>query len=231
MNSIATPASHTAHPADIEKTRFFMVEQQIRPWDVLDQRILELLLRMRREDFVPAAHQALAFVDMEIPLNDTVSMWPPRLEARAVQSLDLKHTDRVLEVGTGSGFVTALLANIAAWVTSVEIDPELAAAAAEKIAAHGLANVTLRTGDAARDWPDDGLFDAILLTGSAPVLPQALLTRLAPGGRLFAIVGEAPVMQALRVTAVADGGFRSEVLFDTCVAPLVNAEQPSRFVF
>jgi protein-L-isoaspartate(D-aspartate) O-methyltransferase len=228
MNS-ATSTHHTP-PTDWEKARYFMVEQQIRPWDVLDQRILELLSRMRREDFVPAAHQSLAFVDMEIPLNDTVSMWPPRLEARAVQSLDLLHTDRVLEVGTGSGFVTTLLANLVAEVVSVEIDPDLAAAAAAKLAAHGLSNVTLRSGDAARDWTHDGTFDAILLTGSVPVLPQSLLARLQPGGRLFAIVGSAPVMQAMRVTAM-EGGYRSEVLFDTCVAELTNAEQAPQFVF
>lgn len=225
MNSISTS------PAPLEKARYFMVEQQIRPWDVLDQRILEILLRMRREDFVPAAHQSLAFVDMEIPLSDTVSMWPPRLEARAVQSLDLQHTDRVLEVGTGSGFVTALLANLAAEVVSVETDPDLAATAATRLAAHGLTNVALRTGDAARDWVSDGHFDAILLTGSVPVLPQALLSRLKTGGRLFAIVGCAPIMQALRITAVEGGSFRSEVLFDTCVAELAHAEQRPTFIF
>jgi len=214
-----------------ETLRFNMVEQQIRPWDVLDQRILNLLMRMRREDFVPEAYRGLAFVDMEIPLGDEAVMWPPRLEARAVQSLDIQPFERVLEVGTGSGFVTALLANLAAEVVSVEIDPERAASAAALLAAHGLNNVQVRVGDAAQDWAQDGSFDAILLTGSVPVLPEALLGRLNPGGRLFAIVGEAPIMVAQLVSSVGVDAYHTENLFDTVADPLRNAASPSRFVF
>ena len=214
-----------------ETLRFNMVEQQIRPWDVLDQRILDLLMHMRREDFVPEAYRGLAFVDMEIPLGDDAEMWPPRLEGRAVQSLDIQPNERVLEVGTGTGFVTALLAHLAAEVVSVEIDPERAASAAALLAAHGLVNVQVRVGDAAQDWAQDGTFDAILLTGSVPVLPEALLGRLNPGGRLFAIVGEAPIMVAQRVTAVGAETYHAENLFDTIAAPLRNAIGPSRFVF
>lgn len=220
-----------------ETLRFNMVEQQIRPWDVLDQRILDLLMRMRREDFVPEAYRGLAFVDMEIPLGalgdlgDGAVMWPPRLEGRAVQSLDIQPNERVLEVGTGTGFVTALLAHLAAEVVSVEIDPERAASAAALLAAHGLAHVQVRVGDAAQDWAQDGTFDAILLTGSVPILPEALLGRLNPGGRLFAIVGEAPIMVAQRVTAIGADTYHAENLFDTIAAPLRNAVGPSRFVF
>ncbi len=215
----------------IDTMRFNMVEQQIRPWDVLDQRILNLLMRMRREDFVPEAYQGLAFVDMEIPLGEDAVMWPPRLEGRAVQSLDIQPNERVLEVGTGSGFVTALLANLAAEVVSVEIDPERAASAAALLAAHGLTNVQVKVGDAARDWAQDGSFDAILLTGSVPILPEALLGRLNPGGRLFAIVGEAPIMVAQRVSAVGAEAYHVENLFDTIAPPLRNATTPDAFVF
>ena len=223
-------AGNTTNTA-LETLRFNMVEQQIRPWDVLDQRILNLLMRMRREDFVPEAYRGLAFVDMEIPLGDDAVMWPPRLEGRAVQSLDIQPNERVLEVGTGTGFVTALLANLAAEVVSVEIDPERAASAAALLAAHGLTHVQVRTGDAARDWAQDGRFDAILLTDSVPVLPEALLSRLNPGGRLFAIVGEAPIMVAQLVTAVGSDAYHVENLFDTIAAPLRNAETPDPFVF
>lgn len=215
----------------IETLRFNMVEQQIRPWDVLDQRILNLLMRMRREDFVPEAYRGLAFVDMEIPLGDDAVMWPPRLEGRAVQSLDIQPFERVLEVGTGSGFVTALLANLAAEVVSVEIDPARAEAAAALLAAHGLTHVQVRVGDAVRDWTQDGSFDAILLTGSVPILPEALLGRLNPGGRLFAIVGEAPIMVAQRVLAVGTDTYHVENLFDTIATPLRNAETLEAFVF
>lgn len=215
----------------IEKLRFNMVEQQIRPWEVLDQRILDLLMRVRREDFVPEAYRGQAFVDMEIPLDDDAVMWPPRLEARALQSLDIQPFERVLEVGTGSGFVTALLANLAAEVVSVEINPKLAESAAALLAAHGLGNVQVRVGDAARDWAQDGNFDAILLTDSVPVLPEALLGRLNPGGRLFAIVGEAPIMVAQRVSVVDPDTYHVENLFETIATPLRNAVRPDAFVF
>jgi protein-L-isoaspartate(D-aspartate) O-methyltransferase len=216
---------------NIEQARYNMVEQQIRPWDVLNQDVLNLLFKLRREDFVPEAHRALAFVDMEIPLGHGQAMWTPKLEARVVQELAIRPTDRVLEIGTGSGYLTALLAVNATEVVSVEIDPALSAAAEHKLHAHGIQNVTLHVADAARDWPDTHDFDVIVLTGSTPLLSGAFRNRLRPGGRLFAITGVAPVMQAQLITCTAPGAFRSVTLFETCVTELVNAPQPTAFVF
>jgi len=216
---------------DMEQARYNMVEQQIRTWDVLDQDVLDLLLKVRREDFVPEAHQALAFVDMEIPLGHGQSMWTPKLEARVIQELALRPTDRVLEIGTGSGYLAALLASQALEVVSVDIGPEFTAAAARTLRAHGFENVTLHSGDGARDWPDEAGFDVIVLTGSTPLLSEAFRRRLHVGGRLFAITGEAPAMQAQLMTCAAPGAARSVTLFETCVAPLLNAPHPSAFVF
>ncbi len=216
---------------DIELARHNMIEQQIRPWEVLDQRVLDLLGKIKREDFVPPVYRSLAFVDMEIPLGHGEAMWMPRVEARVLQALAVRRNERVLEVGTGSGYFTALLAALAMQVVSVEIHPDLRVDAEAKLKAHGFANVLLRQGDAARDWSEDGKFDAIVLTGSTPVLPETYLNRLNPGGRLFAIVGESPVMQARLITCVAHDACNTEVLFETDVKALVNALQPERFVF
>lgn len=216
---------------DFEQARYNMVEQQIRPWDVLDQGVLDLLFKVRREDFVPDAHRNLAFVDMEIPLGHGEFMWTPKLEARVLQELDIRRNDRVLEVGTGSGYLTALLAAEAAEVVSVDIQPDFTAAAGQKLRAHGIGNVELHTGDAATDWDDEDGFDVIVLTGSTPLLSDALVRRLRTGGRLFAVVGEAPVMQAQLVTCNAPGAYRSVTLFETCVKALVNAPHPAAFVF
>ncbi len=216
---------------DMEQARYNMVEQQIRPWDVLDQDVLDLLFKVRREDFVPQAHQALAFVDMEIPLGHGQSMWTPKLEARVMQELAIRPTDRALEIGTGSGYFAALLASQAAGVVSVDVIPEFTANATRKLRAHGFDNVTLHTADAARDWADEAGFDVIVLTGSTPLLSNAWLRRLKLGGRLFAITGLAPVMHAQLVTRTAPDATRSVTLFETCVAPLVNAPQPVAFVF
>ncbi len=216
---------------DIEQARYNMVEQQIRPWDVLDQDVLDLLFKVRREDFVPEPHRNLAFVDMEIPLGHGQAMWTPKLEARVIQELAIRPADRVLEIGTGSGYFTALLASEAAAVVSVEIIPEFTAAAAKKLHAHGFSNIALHSADAARDWADEAGFDVIVLTGSTPLLSDAFLRRLKTGGRLFAITGEAPVMQAQLITCTAPGATRSVTLFETCVTPLVNAPHPAAFVF
>ena len=216
---------------DIEQARFNMVEQQVRPWDVLDPKVLDLLFKVKREDFVPPVYQSLAFVDMEIPLGHGEHMWPPRLEARALQALQIQPHERVLEVGTGSGYLTALLAAQAGFVVSVEMHADLKDEAERKLQAHGLTNVQVRQGDAAQDWSGDGQFDVIILTGSTPVLPETWLKRLNPGGRLFAIVGEAPVMAAQLVTCVSTGAYRTESLFETVVKPLVNALEPARFTF
>jgi protein-L-isoaspartate(D-aspartate) O-methyltransferase len=216
---------------DYEHLRHLMIEQQIRPWEVLDPVVLDLLTKVKREDYVPEIYRSLSFVDMPVPIGHGESMWEPKLEARVVQSLAIKPTDRVLEVGTGSGHLTAMLANLAAEVVSIEIVPELMEAADKKLKAHGLENVTVKLGDAARDWNDDGRFDAIVLTGSSPVLPDSYLERLNPGGRLFVLVGEGAMMKATLVTCVAPGACQSSDLFETRVKALVNALEPERFEF
>lgn len=216
---------------DFERARFNMVEQQIRPWEVLDQRVLDLLFRVRREEFVPAQYRALAFADMEIPLGHGEKMLAPKMEARILQELALTPSDKVLEVGTGSGYMTALLASLGRHVYSVDIVPEFIRSAGAKLSEHGLANVTLETGDAARGWDRHAPYDAIVLTGSVPLLADGFLKSLQPGSRLFAVVGEPPVMQARLVTCSAAGAYNSTGLFETCIAPLRNAPQPERFVF
>ncbi len=216
---------------NFEQARTNMVEQQIRTWEVLDQAVLDLLYAVPREDFVPSAYRTLAFADMEIPIGEGEKMMAPRIEARILQELAPHKTERVLEVGTGSGYLTALLAHRAAHVHSVEIRPALAAFGRDNLARHGADSVTLEIGDAARGWPTRAPYDVIVLTGSTPVLPRVLLDQLAPGGRLFAVVGELPVMVARLVTCSAPGAFSSVELFDTVLAPLANAEQPPRFKF
>jgi protein-L-isoaspartate(D-aspartate) O-methyltransferase len=219
---------------NLEQARTNMVEQQIRPWEVLDQDVLDLLYTVPREEFVPPSCRNLAFCDLELPIGEGENMWAPKIEARVLQALAVKRSDRVLEVGTGSGYLTALLAHRAAQVYSVEIRPALAAFGKANIARHGVDNVTLETGDGARGYAKWGPYDVIVLTGSVPVLPRALLESLAPGGRAFAVVGEAPVMSAKIVTCTTPGSlatYRTAELFETVLAPLVNCEQPSRFTF
>jgi protein-L-isoaspartate(D-aspartate) O-methyltransferase len=220
---------------NLEQARSNMVEQQIRTWEVLDQDVLDLLYVVPREEFVPPQYRALAFSDLEIPLEEGVKggerMWQPKLEARVLQELGIHKTDRVLEVGTGSGYLTALMAHRAAHVHSIEIKPALAAFGQRNLERHGADNVTLEIGDAARGWPSRAPYDVIVLTGSTPVLPQAFLEQLAAGGRLFAVVGEAPAMTARLVMCGAPGAWRNVGLFETVIAPLVNCEQRSRFRF
>jgi len=216
---------------NVEQARSNMIEQQIRPWEVLDQDVLDLLYVVPREAFVPAAMRNLAFIDMELPIGEGERMWAPKIEARALQALALHKSDRVLEVGTGSGYLTALLAHRAAQVCSVEIKPALAAFGRANIERHGVQNVTLETGDAARGWVAGAPYDVIVLTGSVPVVPKALLGQIAPGGRLFAVVGEGPIMTAQLITCLAPESYRGTGLFETVLDPLVNCEQPSRFRF
>ena len=223
---------------NLEQARSNMVEQQIRTWEVLDQDVLDLLYVVPREDFVPAAYRNLAFSDMEAPLEGTAGgerMWAPKMEARVLQELAPRRTERALEVGTGSGYLTALLAHRAAHVTSLEIKPALAAFGRANLERHGAENVTLLVADGARgtspEFRSQAPWDLIVLTGSVSVLPGALLEGLAPGGRLFAVVGEAPVMSARLVTCIASGAHRSVDLFETVIAPLANCKQPPRFRF
>ncbi|MDV6342926.1 protein-L-isoaspartate O-methyltransferase [Nitrosomonas sp. Is35] len=216
---------------DLEQTRFNMVAQQIRTWYVLDDNVLDLLYKVKREEFVPADNRAAAFVDMEIPLGYGQVMLTPKMEARILQELHIKKTDKILEVGSGSGYMTALLADQGAHVYSVEIIPELKAMAENNLKAHNITNVTIEQGDAARGWVKHEPYDVIVLTASTPVLPAAFQNSLNPGGRMFAIVGEDPVMEALLITCVAPGEFTTEQLFETSTVALVNAQQPARFSF
>jgi protein-L-isoaspartate(D-aspartate) O-methyltransferase len=215
---------------DLEQARFNMVEQQIRTWEVLDQDVLDLLFNVRREEFVPPAYRSLAFADLELPLPGGERMWAPKVEARVLQSLKLGQGESALEIGTGSGYFTALLASVAADVTTVEIDPALAATAAAQLARHGHANVRCEVGDGAQGW-GRGLYDVIVLTGSTPLLPERFFQQLKPGGRVFAMVGDAPVMTARLVAWTAPGSRVTTDLFETVVAPLKNAAAPARFKF
>lgn len=214
---------------NVELARRNMIVQQIRPWDVLDERILEMLVQIPREAFVAPAYRSLAFVDMELPLDHGHAMMAPRVEARMLQSLAPKPTDTALEIGTGSGYVSALLAGLVKHVYSVDIHPEFSEAAGTRLAAHGLDNVTLDSGDAARGWSRRGSFDVIAVTGSLPVLPEELKRQLNVGGRLFAVIGDSPAMEARLITRVGEEEWRSEGLFETDLAPLDNAPRVERF--
>ena len=230
MTSLAKAPAAMPGP-DLERARFNMVEQQIRPWEVLDPAVLDLLLRVHREDFVPAEHRALAFADMEIPIGHGAVMLSPKLEARMLQDVFVQPGDSILEIGTGTGHMTALLASLGRHVYSVDIVPDFTRSAAKLLAARGITNVTLETGDAARGWDKHGPYDVIVLTGSVPVLSDAFAAALNPGGRLIAVVGEAPVMHMRLMTCAHAGAYNAVTLFETCIPPLKNAPQPQRFVF
>lgn len=213
-----------------ERSRYNMIEQQIRPWDVPDTKLLSLLSAVKREQFVPEGRQQLAFMDLEIPLGYGAYMWQPKLEARVLQELKIGHNERVLEVGTGSGYFAALVSRLAVHITSVEIVPELSKQAARKLSEHGYDNVQLEVGDAATGW-GAAKYDVIVLTGSVAIDPKAYSLQLNPGGRLFAIVGDAPAMHAKVFKRLAQDVFECVTLFETNIAPLLNAPQPQRFVF
>jgi protein-L-isoaspartate(D-aspartate) O-methyltransferase len=236
LNMPMAPVNTTIAPEyvraafDFERARFNMVEQQIRTWDVLDQDVLDLLFRVHREDYVPDAYRELAFADLEIPLGDGECMWTPKMEARVAQIVGVRRDESVLEIGTGSGYLCALLASMAGDVTSVEIHPRLAAEARAKLKRAGIANARIEVGDGAQGY-GDAEYDAVVLTGSTPVLPDSWLRQLRPGGRLFAVVGDAPAMTARILRWTAPGAIASEDLFETVIAPLRNAAQPPRFVF
>jgi len=208
-----------------------MLNQQIRPWEVVDERVLDAIAYSRREDYVPEKYRTLAFVDMNIPLGRGQVMMPPKLEARLLQELRVRPIDKVLEIGTGSGYVTSLLALLGKFVHSVEIFPELSASAQEKLAAHGINNVGLERGDAARGWETHAPYDVIFVTGSLPLLPATLKDQLTAGGRLLAIVGHSPVMDARLIERVDALDFRERSLLETDIPPLINAPEPPRFTF
>ena len=207
-----------------------MIEQQIRPWEVLDQTVLDLMGRMPRERFVPDSFRRLAYADISVPIHEDEQMMPPRLEARLVQSLQLESHDAVLEIGTGSGFLTALLAGLVRHVTTVEIIPSLSEGATARLAEMGVENVTFEVGDGVRGWLSAAPYDAIAVTGSIPILDDEIQNQLKVGGRLFVIVGEAPSMEALLITRTALAQWSRESMFETVVPALHGAKQPERFV-
>ena len=216
MNAITLP--------DVEQARFNMVEQQIRPWNVLDPKVLDALFVVRRELYVPPALRALAFSDLEIPLQingvDTrETMLTPKFEARFAQDLQLQPTDCVLEIGTGSGYQAALLAHLSRQVTTVEIDSRLASYAQQNLQRNGVTNAKVETGDGSKGWGSTE-YDAILLTGSVPVVPDALKYQLRVGGRMIVVAGEAPVMTARRITRTTAASFETDNLFETVIKPL-----------
>ena len=218
---------------DLNQARFNMIEQQIRPWEVLDPQVLELLSVVHREDFVPLAHKALAFVDMEIPLGAAPNqvMLEPRVQARLLQDLVVKKTDKVLEIGTGSGFMAALLAHQAAQVLSLEIDATIAAQAQANLQKAGVTNVTVRHADGSQGAAADGPFDVILLSGSVAEVPAALLQQLAVGGRLAAIVGDEPMMRATFISRTSENSWTTTEPWD-CNAPRLSGfAEHSRFQF
>lgn len=216
---------------NVDQARFNMIEQQIRTWDVLDEQVLALLNQVPREQFVPETERSLAFADVSIPLANGQVMMQPKMEARMLQALSVKPTDTALEIGTGSGYVTALLAKLAKHVYSVDIFADFTAAAQTKLERAGIRNVALETGNAAEGWPQHGPYDVIAVTGSCPQLPESYQHLLKPNGRLFVVVGEDPAMEALLFTRAGEGAWSRESLFETSLPPLLHLQPLRRFVF
>jgi protein-L-isoaspartate(D-aspartate) O-methyltransferase len=214
-----------------EQARFNMIEQQIRPWDVLDASVLSLLAIVKREDFVPQAHRSLAFMDLEVPLPEGQCMLAPRVEARLLQELAPARHERVLEIGTGSGYMAALLAHKSQKVLSLEIHPSLVAMARENLRRADVLNVEVRQGDGSRGDLSQAPWDAIMLSGSVAQVPQALLDQLKVGGRLIAIEGDEPVMRAVLITRSSERDWRRTVLFDTVAPRLQGFVETSAFSF
>jgi protein-L-isoaspartate(D-aspartate) O-methyltransferase len=216
---------------NIEQARFNMIEQQIRPWNVLDQEVLDLLQIVKREQFVPESYKTLAFVDSEIPLPGGEAMFTPKVEARIMQELQVKKHETVLEIGAGSGYMAALLAHKARHVVSVEIAPELAELAKRNLAAAGVANVSVEQGNGAEGWSNGAPFDVIVISGALELMPEAFLKQIKVGGRIFSIVGQAPVMTAQVTQRVSENAYDTVKVFETNVKPLHAAPVPSRFTF
>jgi protein-L-isoaspartate(D-aspartate) O-methyltransferase len=215
---------------NLEQARFNMVEQQIRPWNMFDQRVLDLMAEVPRELFVPEKYHNLAFADTEIPLANAQVMMSPKIEARILQALMIHPTDNVLEIGTGSGYFTALLAKSARQVDSVDIFEDFVESAQEKLDNLNINNVDLSVGDAINGWHIDNRYDVIILTGSVPILHPHFQEQLKEGGALFAIVGEQPVMQAKVINRITEEKIETQTLFETSIAALLGASEPARFV-
>ncbi len=214
-----------------EQARFNMVEQQIRPWQVLDKAALSVLSQLPRELFVPQAYQALAYTDTEVPLANGHSMLPPRVDARLMHDLELTGTEKVLAIGVGSGYLCALVAGRAQRVIGLEMDADLAATARDNLQRAGVSNVDVRVANGNQGAAGDAPFDAIVLGGSVAEVPQALLQQLKVGGRLLAIVGQDPVMSATLFTRTGDVAWSSKALWDTTAPRLQGFTEPSRFQF
>jgi protein-L-isoaspartate(D-aspartate) O-methyltransferase len=216
---------------NFEQARQNMVENQVRPWEVLDGRVLEVLGRLRREDFVAPEHRQLAFADLCLPLGHGEVMMKPVLEGRVLQALELTDTDHVLEIGTGSGFLTACLASLSAQVLSVDMHADFATAAGQRLTQAGIGNARLEVGEAVLAWQPSGLFDAVVVTGAVHEIPSRFLGWLKPGGRLLAVRGDSPAQQVVLLTHEGEGRYREEGLFETDLPYLAHAEPPRRFVF
>ncbi|MGD2053340.1 MAG: protein-L-isoaspartate O-methyltransferase [Gammaproteobacteria bacterium] len=220
---------------DFNKARFNMVEQQVRPWDVLDPRVLNVIGNIPREQFVPEESRKLAYADTRIPIGHyegrTSHMLNPVIEGRILQSLAITEDDIVLQIGTGTGYITACLATLARHVDSVDINPEMTALAEKNLARLEITNVTLSTGDAAVKWEQKQFYDCIAIMGSLPAIPDFYKKALREGGRMFVVTGDAPVMKALLVTRISKNEWTVDELFETCIDSLINAEKPAQFIF
>lgn len=211
---------------DFERARFNMVEQQVRTWNVLDNNVLDTLMSVRRELFVPATYRSLAFADIRIPIGHGQFMLEPRIEGRVLQAVAVKKTDQVLEIGAGSGRMAALLAERADWVRTIEIEPRIAGFAHQNLERAGVENIIVEEGDGSHGWPERGPYDVIVVSGGLPELPPALLQQIKPGGRLFAFIGQAPVVTGQLVRCVEEGRFETRSLFETWVQMLKTPDSP-----
>ena len=216
---------------DLAAARFNMLLNQVRAWDVSDERVLDLLSQMPREDFVPQGCRNLAYADHMLPIGHEQVMLAPKIEGRFLQALNLQATDVVLEVGAGTGYMAALMARLAAFVTTVDVFADLAESAALRLAQAGIRNTRVETGNAADGWPDHGPYDAIMISGAVPELAQSFLNCLKPGGRLAAIVGRRPAMQAVLITRRAEADWHRQVLFETDAPALLHVRAPAAFEF
>ncbi|SFS17711.1 protein-L-isoaspartate(D-aspartate) O-methyltransferase [Dyella sp. OK004] len=216
---------------NFEQARQNMVENQVRPWEVLDSRVLDVLSRQHREDFVAPEHRQLAFADLSLPLGHGEVMMKPVLEGRVLQALELAGTEQVLEIGTGSGFLTACLASLSAHVTSVDIHADFVAAAGQRLTQAGIGNIKLDVGEAIQAWQPTGTFDVLVVTGAVYEIPQRFLGWLKPGGRLLAVRGESPVQQMVLLTQEGADRYREESLLETDLPYLAHAAPPRQFVF
>ena len=216
---------------DFEQARFNMIEQQVRTWEVLDQRVLDTMNRIPRENFVPEHYRSLAFVDTEIPIGNDQVMMAPKVEGRLLQALNITPQDSILEIGTGSGYLTACLASLGKHVTSIDIVPDFTTTAAARLDEQGISNTRLETADVANGINTSEQYDVIAVTGSLPLLQKQFHESLKIGGRLFVITGQLPIMEALLITRVNENNWSQESLFETCIAPLEHASRPQGFVF